>query len=420
MAVNRRFVLPGEAGAGGQGGRAGTDSTRTSVFAAILAEGSLSRGDVADLLGVAPSTVTKAVTPLLADGYLEETDAARTPAPSLGRPSKRLRVNKARHAAIGVKICQDRLIGVLTNLRTEIMDHRLVRLPEHSPGAVLDAVCELAATLAASAPADPDHVLGIGVGLSGHVDAEQRTSRHSALLGWNDVDVAGEVGRRTGLPTVVGNDVNALVVGQRWFGPARDCASFAVVTVGAGIGCGLFLNGGLYTGTSGMAGEIGHVPVQPDGPVCNCGRRGCLEAVASYDAVLRAIEARGGPRCHDIDEAIDLARRGTGPDAAAAAAAFAEAGGALGRALAWLYNMLNPEKLIIAGEGVKAQALFRPSMTEAVRAHTFSTAARDCDETTILIDDTDWARGAACLVIDAAIGALELGPRTPGAPAARP
>lgn len=409
MAALRRFVLPEQAGAGRRHGEADTDSTRTNVFAAILANGTVSRGEVAELLAVAPSTVTKAVTPLLADGYLEEVDAERTREPSLGRPSKRLRVNKARHAAIGIKISQDRLIGVLTNLRTEIMDHRVVRITEHSPRAVLDAVCALARDLAGSAPPDPGHVLGVGIGISGHVDAEQRTSRHSALLGWNDVDVAGEVSGRTGLRTVVSNDVNALVVGQRWFGSARDSASFAVVTVGTGIGCGLFLNGGLYIGASGMAGEIGHVPVQPGGPLCNCGRRGCLEAVASYDAVLRAIEARGGPRCRDIDEAIELARSGTGTDAAAAAAAFAEAGSALGRALAWLYNMLNPEKLIIAGEGVKAQKLFRPSMTEAVRAHTFSTAAEDCDELTILIDDTDWARGAACLVIDAAIGALELG-----------
>jgi predicted NBD/HSP70 family sugar kinase len=411
MAASQRSVLSWSAGGEATAGPALVGEIRNDVFATVLAEETLSRGEIANLLGVSPSTVTKAVTPLLANGYLEEVDAVRLGTLSVGRPSRRLRVNKARHAAIGVKVREDRLIGVLTNLRTEVLDYRTMSIADPSPEAVLDAVETVARGLITSAGGEDNHVLGLGVGISGHVDAAQRRSRHSALLGWHEVDVGEWLSSRTGLHTIVSNDVNALAVGLRWFGEGRNCESFVVVTLGTGVGCGLFLNGRLHVGVSGMAGEIGHIPIEPDGPLCGCGRHGCLEAVASYDAVLRGIVSRGGPRCRDIDEAIDLARSGSGRASAAAKEAFSTAGDALGRALAWLYNMLNPERLIIAGEGVKALALFRPSMTRALRAHTFSTAADDCDDVAILIDDTHWARGAACLTIDAAVSALDLGRR---------
>ncbi|WUI02958.1 ROK family protein [Spirillospora sp. NBC_00431] len=370
----------------------------------------MSRAEIAQTLDVSPSTVTKAVKPLIDDGYLEELTGersrARSQAPVLGRPSQRLQVNKARHAAVGIKVRPDRLIGVLTDLRTEIRDYRTVSLTDRSPGTVLGAVEELALELADGGGTADDHVLGLGVSISGHVDAAQKTCRYSALLGWHDVEIADRLHARTGLRTVVSNDVNALTVGERWFGEGRDYQTFVVITMGTGIGCGLFLNGRLFTGGFGMAGEIGHVPVQPDGPRCNCGRHGCLEAVASYDAVLRGITERGGPVCADIDMAIDLARSDDGPAGAAAVAAFSDAGDALGRALASLCNLFNPQKLILAGEGVKARGLFGPSMEAALRAHTFSSAADDCDLTSILIDDADWARGAACLVVHTELGSL--------------
>jgi predicted NBD/HSP70 family sugar kinase len=393
---------PGATGAPLARRRALADGIRTDVFATVLARGTLSRAQIAQALDTSASTVTKAVTPLIADGYLEEVEPA--PVPALGRPSMGLRVQKDRHAVVGIKVRQDRLIGVVTDLRTDVLDYREVPLETHSPDATLKAVAELARDLAASDRAMDDYVLGLGVSISGHVDAAQQTSRYSALLGWHDVEISSRLLARTGLPTVVSNDVNALAVGERWFGEGRGCDSFAVVTVGTGIGSGLFLNGRLHTGVTGLAGEIGHVPVQPGGPRCNCGKRGCLEAIASFGAILRSISERGGPEYSDIDKAIELARSDRGPAGTAAVAAFAEAGDALGRALAWLCNMLNPEKLILAGEGVRARRLFGPSMDRAMRAHSFSTAVNDCEVIPRLLDDSHWARGAACLVIDAEIG----------------
>ncbi len=248
-------------------------------------------------------------------------------------------------------------------------------------------------------------MLGIGVGVSGHVDSAAGLCRYSALLDWVKVDVAGPLSDATGLMVAVNNDVNTLVVAERWFGQGRDTDSFAVVTVGAGVGCGLLLGGSLYSGATGMAGELGHLPMDPSGPMCGCGRRGCLEALASDRAVLRHLRDGGIEDCTTIADAADLARNDRTAAGSVARAAFAEAGTALGRGLAGLCNLLNLQKIIIAGEGAAAHDLFGPAMTKALAAHAFSEAARDCRVLVGPVQHHLWARGAACLVIREAVRA---------------
>lgn len=114
--------------------------------------------------------------------------------------------------------------------------------------------------------------------------------------------MAGPLSEATGLRVVVNNDVNTLVVAERWFGEGRDVDSFAVVTVGPGIGCGLLLDGALYSGASGKAGELGHLPLEPNGPMCSCGNRCGLEALAGDRAVLRHL-CDGGIDCRAVRKA---------------------------------------------------------------------------------------------------------------------
>jgi predicted NBD/HSP70 family sugar kinase len=156
----------------------------------------------------------------------------------------------------------------------------------------------------------------------------------------------------------------------------------------------------LVTGSFGLAGELGHIPMLADGPECTCGNRGCLETVASDDAVLRKIGADGGGYA-TIEEAVAAARNGD----SRAAAAFDTMGGALGRGLATLCNLVNPGRIVLAGERADAFDLFGEACTAAWRAHSFSTAATDCELIIDATDDSLWARGAACLVIRDAVGA---------------
>ncbi|MEV4333078.1 ROK family protein [Streptomyces sp. NPDC049597] len=378
------------------------EQTRAEIFATVLTAGPISRTGLAQRLGLAPSSVTRMLPPLLEHDYLRETDAQPQ---GRGRPQRMLQVNADKHIVVGIKIGPAQVSGVVTDMAAKVLARAEAPIADSTPDTALTAAARLTADLLAEAPEAADRVLGIGVGVSGHVDSTAGICRYSALLDWNKVDVAGPLSRATGLPVVVNNDVNTLVVAERWFGEGRDIDSFAVVTVGPGIGCGLLLDGTLYAGVSGMAGELGHLPLDPAGPMCSCGRRGCLEALAGERAVLRHIRDGGVPGCATIAEAHELARHGSGAGRAVAAAAFAEAGTALGRGLAGLCNLLNLQKIIIAGEGAVAYDLFGPAMTGALEAYAFSDAARDC---TLHVDPVHhdlWARGAACLVIREAVRA---------------
>ncbi|MFW6691166.1 ROK family protein [Streptomyces sp. MAR4 CNX-425] len=337
--------------------------------------------------------------PLLEHDYLHETESAPQ---GRGRPQRMLRVNAERHTVVGIKIGPTVLSGVVTDLAANVLARAEEPLSDCAPQTALAAAASLTERLLDEVPRAADRVLGVGVGVSGHIDSAAGVCRYSALLDWQKVDVAGPLAQATGLPVVVNNDVNTLVVAERWFGAGREVDSFAVVTVGPGIGCGLLLDGTLYSGASGMAGELGHLPLDPAGPMCSCGRRGCLESLAGDRAVLRSIRDAGvdGP---DIAAAMRLAREGGASGRAVARAAFAEAGAALGRGLAGLCNLLNLEKIIIAGEGAVAYDLFGDAMTTALQAHTFSDAADDCDIHVDPVHHDLWARGAACLVIREAV-----------------
>jgi predicted NBD/HSP70 family sugar kinase len=159
------------------------------------------------------------------------------------------------------------------------------------------------------------------------------------------------------------------------------------------------LRGRLYTGVSGLVGELGHLPLQPDGPECTCGNRGCLEAVASDQGILHYLQDHGVRDCRSVQQAERLAQDEETAAGAAAREAFDVMGRALGRGLAALCNLLNLDKVILSGEGVVTYDLFRSELKSSWRKHSFSSAADDCDLIIDPVDDDLWARGAACLAI---------------------
>ncbi|MFD7639735.1 ROK family protein [Kitasatospora sp. NPDC059795] len=379
------------------------DQTGAQVFAQVLTAGPMSRTVIAQRLGLSPSTVTRLLTPLIEEGYLSET--GRQSATGLGRPQRLLRVNTEQHLAIGIQIARTHVAAVLTDLGARTLLRLEQPLDSPDPARALAVAAELTARLEAGAPSAGAKLLGIGVGVGGHIDTATGVCRSAVRLGWTDVPIAAPLSAATGLPVVVDNDVNALVIAERWFGEGRDVDSFAVVSVGRGVGGALMLHGVLHSGAGGLAVEFGHLPIAPDGPLCACGNRGCVEALASSDAVLRMFREAGGRPDADYETVTELARSGPEADRSAALSAFATAGDALGRGLACLCNLLNPGLVVLAGEGVVAHEHFGPAMTAALERHAVSTAARDCVIKIDRASETLWARGAACLVIRESVSA---------------
>jgi glucokinase len=267
---------------------------------------------------------------------------------------------------------------------------------------VLDRLAGAAASLAAAAPPGAQ-VLGVGIGLPGVIDHARGSVVASANFpGWRDVPVADELARRTGLTVVVENDANAAAVGELHYGAGRPYRSFVLLTLGTGIGSGIILDGHLWRGALGMAGEAGHVTIDSseDAVPCGCGNRGCAERYASATAVARMAREAGLPGGPD---AAAVARLAASPEPSPAVESardiFRRAGRSLGVIAATLINIVNPEALLIGGGMSEAWDLFEP----AFRAEVLARAHRPMGERTVLaraaLGDDAGILGAAGLVL---------------------
>ncbi|MFC5218525.1 ROK family transcriptional regulator [Streptomyces coerulescens] len=371
----------------------------SQIFTTVLSHGPVTRLEVARRAGLSPAAVTKAVRPLIEAGYLVE-DVDESARPALGRPANPVRVDGGRALFIGLKVTGDEIIGVLTDLCCRIRVARHAPLADREPKGVLASVAELVGELLTEAGDLGVPVLGLGIAVSGDVDRGAGVVRYSPFLEWRDVPLAELAAATTGLPVTVDNDVRALTVAEQWFGAGVGLSDFAVVTVGAGIGCGLVVHGRVVAGAHGVAGEIGHVTVDPAGPPCHCGNRGCVEAIAGDAAIVRRIRESTGVEVTDTAEAAALAHRGN----AAAREAYARAGEAIGRGIATVANLLGPERVIISGEGLAAYDLFAEQIRDAFATAAFGTAAQ-CDVQTRPLPFEEWARGAAATAIQSFIRA---------------
>ncbi len=362
------------------------------LFETVLNRGPLSRRDVARLTGLSPASVTKLVKPMIHHGYLVENEP-ETGVP--GRPQIPLAIDPERHYAVGLKLMNSEIVGVVVDLQAEVQSSCRLKFDDHSLTGVLAAIEEITGALLARCPVPSDRLLGVGIGLGGHVNGPNGVLHRSPFFSWREAPLRELVSERLHLPVVIENDVNTLAIAEQWFGAGSALPSFLVVTVGTGIGCGLVLGGRLWSGASGAAGEFGHLVVDPDGPQCHCGKRGCLESVACDEAIVRAMADAAGPRITKVSQVVALAHAGD----PVAKKAFTQAGVALGRAIAMLLNLLNPPMVVLSGEGLAASDLFMDALREEVKRNAFSTVARDC---TLLVrpqPDETWARGAAATML---------------------
>lgn len=368
------------------------------VFTTVLSHGPLTRTEIARRTRLSAAAVTKAVRPLMEVGYLVE-GADQDAAPALGRPATLVRVDPGRALFIGVKVTGDEIIAVLADLCCRIRVARHVRLADREPQAVLAAVTALVHELQVEADGFGVRVQGLGIAVSGDVDRADGVVRYSPFLEWRDIPLAELVGTATGLPVTVDNDVRALTVAEQWFGAGVGLSGFALVTVGAGIGCGLVVHGRVVSGAHGVAGEIGHLSIDPLGPLCHCGNHGCVEAIAADPAILRQVRAATGRPVATAAEALELARRAE----PGVREVYARAGAAIGKAIASVVNLLGSQRVVISGEGLAAYDLFAEGIREAFAASAFGTAAQ-CDVMTRPLPFDEWARGAAATAIQSFIG----------------
>ncbi len=365
------------------------------IFTLILTHGPISRVDIVNRTGLSAAAVTKAVGPLIDAGYLTETDPPDSGPMGKGRPARPLQVRADQEYFVGIKVTPTELIGVLTNLQAEVQLSHHLRLADTRPDSIIGAVTELVELLRNKNRRYRQRTRGIGLSFGGHLDRATGVMVESTFLNWHDVPLAEPVERSTHLPVVVENDVRALTIVEQWFGHGRTASSFAVVTLGDGIGSGLVVDGALTRGSFGTAGELGHIPLDPQGTPCYCGSRGCVEAIASEPAILGEIRrVLDNPRL-TIGKAVARAHTGCGETIAV----LHRAAHTIGRALATVANLVGTELIVLSDEQHRFAHLMHAEITDAFRQHLCGPATA-CRLITVKRPFEDWARGAAAVAID--------------------
>ena len=324
------------------------------VLQHIAAAEPVSRARIAAATSLTKTTVSSLVDDLVSARLVTELGPEARGA--IGRPGSALALNRTGHVGIGLEInvdyiavCVANLVGEVRYLRTRPRDNR-----GRSPAKVLGRAVRMTQTAIGLAEAAQLTVAGLAVAVPGPVETDRGLLRLAPNLGWVDVPVAEILADRFDthdLAVVVDNEANLAALGELWFGGHEDLDDFIHVSGEIGVGGGIVIGGELFRGVRGFAGEIGHVVVEPDGPRCRCGARGCLEQVAGQEAILRAAGLTGtvgtslGRQGGSVDELLARARDGE-PDTLRA---IESAGRALGIGLSATVNVVDPSTVVLGG-----------------------------------------------------------------------
>lgn len=325
-----------------------------SALREIVVHGPLPRTEIARRLGLSRASLTR-ITRALLDGGLVAEDGVEMRART-GRPSELLRARDDSFRLMGVKLTADTLYAVLTDLSAQVVVSVEEPITDTDFSAVVAQIARVHADL--TGPGVP--VAALGVCLAGDIVTEsgRQLVASSAFLGWVDVDLVGALTALLPVPVVAENDVRALTALEHWFGAAVDCNSFALLTVGVGVGFGFVIEGRVLTGTRGRAGRLDHLRIDPAGPMCGLGHRGCASTYLTSDSIV----TNSGLADLDYTGVVQAARAGDMD----ARAAFEDAGRALGALIATVANFMDPEKIIVTGDGLAVVEIARGSVDDAI------------------------------------------------------
>jgi predicted NBD/HSP70 family sugar kinase len=250
----------------------------------IKISGPTSRVEIARQTGLSAATVTGITAELIDEGLIFEKEEGVSRG---GRRPILLAINPQGGYVVGIKLMEEHAIGAITDLEATIITKHFNQLDDHSLTAAIDTLVGLVDALMTEVGIERGQLLGVGIGLAGIVDAMEGTLRYSPIFGWHDVPLVKLLQSRLQVPVYIDNDVNTLTLNEQLFGAGQGIDNFLTVTIGRGVGMGIVVNGQLYRGVSGGSGEFGHTVIDPQGPICACGKRGCLETYVSDPALLR-------------------------------------------------------------------------------------------------------------------------------------
>jgi predicted NBD/HSP70 family sugar kinase len=368
-----------------------------NILNTIRKAGAISRVEIAQITGQSRALVTNITADLIGQGLIYE--KAIKDSLQRGRRRVMLALNPEAAYVAGVKLSELRISCAVTDMQADVKSSIIlpVRTGKRPVEFLADLIEEGIRHCVSDARLRLSKIAGIGLGLPGFIDSQKRICHWTPLYQNVDAHLHDMIQQRLNIPTYIENDANTVTMAHQWFGEGRNIENFIVITLEDGVGMGIVVNGQIYRGAG------GHSVVVPGGVPCRCGKSGCVEAYASDFSILAAarracVEGEWG--CGDaadlsFEDVLAAAKGGE----SVPADIFRLAGSVLGLGMSGLVQVFNPARIILSGEGVRAGDLMFGPMHEALQKHT---NRQLLDMTEIVIhkwQDTDWARGAASLVL---------------------
>jgi predicted NBD/HSP70 family sugar kinase len=334
------------------------DINRRIVLNLVRTRQPISRADLARISGLQRSTVSLIIEQLMQECWVLEGPVGRLPR---GRRPTFLRLNDER-VIIGIDIRPSQTTVALADANGKFTSREMMNTPK-DPQAAIDVLVASIRRIMGSC--GRKKIEGVGISLPGRFNPSADRLVFAPNLKWRDVDIRGPIAAATGLEVELENAANACVLAAVWFDFGVQNRNLVVVTVSEGIGTGILVNGQLVRGLSGMAGEFGHVTVDPNGPVCGCGSRGCWEVFASNRAALRYYR-ESGAEAGDLTF-VDLLCRADNGDSRAVNALETMARH-LGRGMRMIVAGLSPERIVVVGDLTRSWRRFGPVIEAEVQA----------------------------------------------------
>jgi len=334
------------------------DINRRIVLNLIRTRQPISRADLARVSGMQRSTISLIVEGLMEENWVLEGPTGRLPR---GRRPTFLHLNDER-VIIGVDIRPVQTTVAVADVNGKFTSQEAMPTPA-DPKLAISALIERIESIVRSSK--KKKIEGVGISLPGRFSQSSDLLVFAPNLKWRNVDLRTPITKATGLEVVQENAANACVLASVWFDRIEPCRNLVVVTVSEGLGAGILINGQLARGLDGMAGEFGHVPLDPEGPLCSCGSRGCWEVFGSNRAAVRyyleSSSHNGGPSFQDL---LSLADQGD----ARAAKALDTMAHYLGRGMRMIVAGLAPERIIVIGELTRSWHRFGPVIQAEVQS----------------------------------------------------
>ncbi|MEU2432411.1 ROK family transcriptional regulator [Streptomyces sp. NPDC007861] len=338
------------------------------VVRAVRMAGSLTQAEIARSTGLSAATVSNIVRELKDGGTVDV-----TPTSAGGRRARSVSLSGDAGIVIGVDFGHTHLRVAIGNLAHQVLAEESEPLDVDASAAEgFGRAEQLVKRLIETTGIGQDKVIGVGLGVPGPIDLESGTLGSTAILpGWSGINPADELSRRLGVPVYVDNDANLGALGELVWGSGRGVRDLAYIKVAGGVGAGLVIQGQIYRGPGGTAGEIGHITLDESGPVCRCGNRGCLETFAAAPYVLPLLRPSHGPDL-TMERVVQLAREGD----PGCRRVVADVGRHIGSGVANLCNLLNPSRVVLGGNLAEAGELVLAPIRDSVSRYAIPSAAR--------------------------------------------